>query len=84
MDTVLFSFGSGNVAEYQSRVLEWPGEADNFQFPEERSWHAGIPVDPKDQYRNPEVASRRRTQSPGGCGPGIATAEAWRPLFPCA
>ena len=54
VDTVLFSFGSGNVAEYQSRVLEWPGEADNFQFPEERTWHAGIPVDPKDQYRNPK------------------------------
>ncbi len=55
VDAVLFSFGSGNVAEYESRVLEWPGEADNFEFPKERTWHAGIPVDPKDQYRNPKA-----------------------------
>ena len=34
VDTVLFSFGNGNIAEYESRVLEWPGEADRFQFPE--------------------------------------------------
>ena len=33
VDAVLFSFGSGNVAEYQSNVLEWPGEADQFRFP---------------------------------------------------
>ncbi|MDE2667134.1 MAG: glycoside hydrolase family 18 protein [Acidobacteriota bacterium] len=54
VDTLLFSFGSGNVAEYQSNVLEWPGEADRFQFPESRTWHGGIEVDPKDQYLNPK------------------------------
>ena len=50
----MFSFGSGNVAEYQSNVLEWPGEADRFKFPESKSWHGGIEVDPKDQYLNPK------------------------------
>jgi len=54
VDTVLFSFGSGNVAEYQSNVLEWPGEADRFQFPESKTWHGGIEVDPEDQYLNPK------------------------------
>ena len=54
VDTLLFSFGSGNVAEYQSNVLEWPGEADRFQFPDSRTWHGGIEVDPKDQYLNPK------------------------------
>ena len=52
--TLLFSFGSGNVAEYQSNVLEWPGEADRFRFPESRTWHGGIEVDPRDQYLNPK------------------------------
>lgn len=55
VDTVLFSFGSGNVAEYQSRVLEWPGEADHFKFPKKKTWRAGIQVDPKDQYLNPKA-----------------------------
>ncbi|MDE2964034.1 MAG: hypothetical protein OXU26_08975, partial [Acidobacteriota bacterium] len=50
VDTLLFSFGSGNVAEYQSNVLEWPGQADRFRFPESRTWHGGIEVDPRDQY----------------------------------
>ena len=54
VDTLLFSFGSGNVAEYQSNVLEWPGEADRFKFPESKSWHGGIEVNPKDQYLNPK------------------------------
>ena len=54
VDTLLFSFGSGNVAEYQSNVLEWPGEADRFRFPESRTWHGGVEVDPKDQYLNPK------------------------------
>lgn len=54
VDTVLFSFGSGNVAEYQSNVLEWPGQADRFEFPKEKNWHGGVPVDPKDQYLNPK------------------------------
>ena len=57
VDTLLFSFGSGNVAEYQSHVLEWPGEADGFKFPESKTWHGGIPVDPKDQYLNPKSLS---------------------------
>ena len=54
VDTLLFSFGSGNVAEYQSNILEWPGQADNFKFPESKSWHGGVEVDPKDQYLNPK------------------------------
>lgn len=54
VDAVFFSFGSGNVAEYQSKVLEWPGEADGFKFPESKTWHGGIAVDPKDQYANPK------------------------------
>jgi len=54
VDTLLFSFGSGNVAEYQSNVLEWPGQADRFRFPESRTWHGGVEVDPKDQYLNPK------------------------------
>ncbi|MSO23406.1 MAG: hypothetical protein EXQ58_09170 [Acidobacteria bacterium] len=54
VDTVLFSFGSGNVAEYQSNVLEWPGEADRFEFPESKAWYGGVEVDPKDQYLNPK------------------------------
>lgn len=54
VDAVLFSFGSGNVAEYESRVLEWPGQADEFVFPESKTWHGGIEVDPQDQYRNPK------------------------------
>ncbi|MBM3801413.1 MAG: hypothetical protein FJW26_03780 [Acidimicrobiia bacterium] len=54
VDTVLFSFGSGNVAEYQSTVLEWPGEADRFEFPESKTWYGGVEVDPKDQYLNPK------------------------------
>ena len=57
VDTVCFSFGSGNVAEYQSNVLEWPGEADRFEFPESKSWHGGVEVDPKDQYLNPKGLS---------------------------
>ena len=52
VDTVLFSFGSGNVAEYESRILEWPGQADDFRFPE-KTWYAGLDVDPRDQYLNP-------------------------------
>ena len=32
VDTLLYNFGSGNVAEYDSDVLEWPGEADGFKF----------------------------------------------------
>ncbi|MBM3803049.1 MAG: hypothetical protein FJW26_12170 [Acidimicrobiia bacterium] len=54
VDILMFSFGSGNVAEYQSSVLEWPGQADNFKFPESKKWHGGIEVDPKDQYLNPK------------------------------
>ena len=54
VDAVLFSFGSGNVAEYQSDVLEWPGEADRFVFPKEKTWHGGMAVDPADQYHNPK------------------------------
>jgi len=54
VDTVLFSFGSGNVAEYQSNVLEWPGQADRFEFPKNKAWHGGVEVDPKDQYLNPK------------------------------
>ncbi len=54
VDTLLFSFGNGNVAEYQSNVLEWPGQADDFQFPKSRTWHGGIEVDAQDQYRNPK------------------------------
>ena len=55
VDAVLFSFGSGNVAEYQSDVLEWVGEADRFRFPDSKSWHGGIEVDSADQYRNPKA-----------------------------
>ena len=55
VDAVFFSFGSGNVAEYQSDVLEWPGEADRFIFPKDRKWHGGIEVDPRDQYLNPRA-----------------------------
>ena len=54
VDTLLFSFGSGNVAEYQSNVLEWPGEADRFKFPESKTWHGGIEISSKDQYLNPK------------------------------
>jgi hypothetical protein len=54
VDAVLFSLGSGNVAEYQSNVLEWPGQADGFKFPESRTWHGGVEVDPKYQYLNPK------------------------------
>ncbi|MSO21798.1 MAG: hypothetical protein EXQ58_00790 [Acidobacteria bacterium] len=54
VDAVLFSFGSGNVAEYQSQILEWPGQADDFEFPEKKTWYAGVEVDPKDQYFNPK------------------------------
>jgi hypothetical protein len=54
VDALLFSFGSGNVAEYQSNVLEWPGQADDFKFPALRKWHGGLEVDPADQYRNPK------------------------------
>jgi len=54
VDTLCFSFGSGNVAEYQSHVLEWPGQADKFSFPKSRTWHGGIKVDPADQYKNPK------------------------------
>ena len=55
VDTVLFSFGSGNVAEYQSNVLEWPGQADQFTFPKSKTWHGGTEVDAADQYRNPKA-----------------------------
>ncbi|MCH2212915.1 MAG: hypothetical protein MK110_16555 [Fuerstiella sp.] len=55
VDALFFSFGSGNVAEYQSNVLEWPGQADQLNFPEARTWHGGIEVDPADQYRNPRA-----------------------------
>jgi hypothetical protein len=37
VDTLLYNFGSGNVAEYASDVLEWPGEADGFQFEDDSS-----------------------------------------------
>ena len=55
VDAIFFSFGNGNVAEYQSDVLEWPGQADRFQFPSSGTWHGGIVVDPADQYRNPKA-----------------------------
>lgn len=55
IDTVLFSFGSGNVAEYQSNVLEWPGQADRFTFPESKTWHGGTEVAAANQYRNPKA-----------------------------
>jgi len=55
VDTLLFSFGSGNVAEYQSNVLEWPGQADQFAFPESKKWHGGVEVDAADQYQNPRA-----------------------------
>ncbi|MCH2203699.1 MAG: hypothetical protein MK102_17155, partial [Fuerstiella sp.] len=55
VDTVMFSFGSGNVAEYQSNVLEWPGQADRFNFPKSKTWHGGTEVDASDQYRNPRA-----------------------------
>lgn len=64
VDAVLFSFGSGNVAEYQSNVLEWPGEADQFRFPEVRTWHGGVEVDPADQYRNPKALADAGANSP--------------------
>ena len=64
VDAVLFSFGNGNVAEYQSRVLEWPGEADRFQFPTSRTWHGGIPVDPADQYNNPHALAEAGANPP--------------------
>ena len=54
VDTLLFSFGSGNVAEYQSNVLEWPGQADRFKFPESKTWHGGVEISSKDQYLNPK------------------------------
>lgn len=54
VDAVFFSFGSGNVAEYQSNVLEWPGQADQFKFPNSKNWHSGVEADPKDQYLNPK------------------------------
>jgi len=37
VDTLLYCFGSGNTAEYASDVLEWPGEADGFQFADDNS-----------------------------------------------
>jgi len=37
VDTLLYNFGSGNVAEYASKVLPWPGEAYGFQFDDETS-----------------------------------------------
>ena len=55
VDAVFFSFGSGNVAEYDSEVLEWPGEADRFEFPKDARWHGGVEVDPKFQYLNPKA-----------------------------
>ena len=64
VDAVLFSFGNGNVAEYQSRVLEWPGEADRFQFPESKTWHGGVPVDAADQYRNPQSLAEAGANPP--------------------
>lgn len=64
MDAVFFSFGSGNVAEYQSDVLEWPGEADRFIFPKDRKWHGGIGVDPRDQYLNPKTMAERDHNPP--------------------
>ena len=54
VDAIMFSFGNGNVAEYQSHVLQWPGEADRFEFPAAQNWHGGIEVDPADQYQNPK------------------------------
>ncbi len=65
VDTLLFSFGSGNVAEYQSNVLEWPGEADRFEFPASKSWHGGVDVDPKDQYLNPKSLADAGHNPPG-------------------
>jgi hypothetical protein len=32
VDVLLYNLGCGNVAEYASDVLEWPGEADGFKF----------------------------------------------------
>ena len=64
VDAVLFSFGSGNVAEYESNVLEWPGEADQFHFPKARTWHGGVEVDPADQYRNPKAMAEAGANPP--------------------
>jgi len=63
-DALLFSFGSGNVAEYQSNVLEWPGEADDFRFPESKTWHGGIEINPEDQYRNPKSLAEAGNNPP--------------------
>lgn len=65
VDAVLFSFGNGNVAEYQSNVLEWPGAADRFTFPQSHVWHGGIKVDPADQYRNPKALAESGANPPG-------------------
>ena len=64
VDTVCFSFGNGNVAEYQSDILEWPGEADGFVFPDSRTWHSGIEVDPSDQYSNPKALAESGNTPP--------------------
>jgi hypothetical protein len=65
VDTVLFSFGSGNVAEYESKVLEWPGQADRFEFPAAKAWHGGLEVDPQDQYLNPKSLADAGHNPPG-------------------
>ena len=64
VDTLLFSLGSGNVAEYDSRILEWPGEADEFKFPDKRPWHDRIEFDPQDQYRNPKYLASQGHNPP--------------------
>jgi hypothetical protein len=72
VDTVLFSFGSGNIAEYQSNVLEWPGQADNFRFPESKTWHGGIAVNASEQYLNPKALAD------AGCNPPAVIVEECR------
>ena len=60
VDTLLYNFGSGNVAEYASDVLEWPGEADGFRFSDDNSrWRYENAKKLADQGANPpEIISR--------------------------
>ena len=54
VDTLLYNFGSGNVAEYASDILEWPGEADGFHFAEDNSrWRYENAKKLADQGANP-------------------------------
>lgn len=66
VDTLLYCFGSGNVAEYMSDVLELPGAADGFRFMDDESrWRSENARKLAEMGANPPEAISRACRERG-------------------